>query len=184
MVLGEHGTMKTLRSIIFLDIDGVLQPLSSQQRFQHDLRALQEQLAIQYRNDDYREMDRYDLGAVYYDWDKEAVERLRTLCVDVPADIVITSDWKSYSPLSRLKDYFKLHDLDQHIAGEIPQIPGKFRCEEVSEYLKQHPEIHRFVILDDAHIRDFEAAYPEHFVHCRRIFDDACYTKALRILTT
>jgi hypothetical protein len=93
--------MKPLRSVIFLDIDGVLQPLSSQQRFRHDLKALQEQLAFQYQNDDYREMDRYDLGAVYYDWDKEAVERLRTLCVDVPADIVITSDWRNYSPLSR-----------------------------------------------------------------------------------
>lgn len=171
------------QAVIFLDIDGVLQSLNSQERFKHDLEALRDQLAGQYHNDAYREMDRYDLGAVYYDWDQEAVERLRTLCREASADIVITSDWRTYSPLSRLKDYFKLHELDGYIAGEIPQIPGKYRCEQVTVYLQQHPEIQRFVILDDAHVRDFEAAYPEHFVYCQRIFNEECYHKALHILT-
>ncbi|MCP4702942.1 MAG: hypothetical protein GY862_39685 [Gammaproteobacteria bacterium] len=175
--------MKNLRAVVFLDIDGVLQPHENSWRFDHDLKKLREELARKYNNDEYLEMDRYDLGAVYYDWDKEAVERLRRLCIDVPAEIVISSDWRTYSPLSRLKDYFKLHDLDKYITGEIPQIPGKYRCGELTEYLKNNKDIQGFVILDDSHIRDFETNYPEQFVYCRPIFDEECYKKALDILT-
>jgi hypothetical protein len=175
--------MKHLRTVVFLDIDGVIQPLSNNRRFKHDLEKLREELAVKYNNDEYLEMDRYDLGAVYYDWNEKAVERLRKLCVDFSAEIVITSDWRRYSPLSRLKDYFRLHDLDKYITGKIPQVPGKFRCDEVAEYLKTNEDIQKFVILDDAHVDDFEANYPEQFVHCRGIFDENSYKKALSILT-
>ena len=174
--------MKHLRRIIFLDIDGVIQPLSSNERFQHDLERLREELAAKYNNDEYLEMDRYDLGAVYYDWDEKAVERLRKLCIDFTAEIVISSDWRRYSPLSRLKDYFRLHDLAKYITGVIPLVPDKYRCDELTEYLKANEDIQKFVILDDAHVEDFEANYPDQFVHCRGIFDENSYKKALCIL--
>ncbi len=161
----------------------MLQPLSKQDRFDHDLDQLKKDLAAKYNNDEYLEMDKYDLGAIRYDWNKGAVERLRKLCIDVPAEIVISSDWRRYSPLSRLKDYFKLHDLDRYVTGTIDLIPEKYRCEEISEYLKNNEDIHRFVILDDTHIEDFEANYPEQFVKCYNIFNEEDYKKALSILT-
>jgi hypothetical protein len=68
--------------------------------------------------------------------------------------------------------------LDRYISGEIRQISGKFRCDEVTDYLEKHPEIERFVILDDSHTRDFEKNYPEQFVYCQPIFDADCYAKA------
>ncbi len=172
------------RKVIFLDIDGVLQPLGSQLRFRHDLEALREQLAQHYQNDAYLEMDRYDLGAVYYDWDKDAVARLKRLCLETNAEIVISSDWRTYSPLSRLKDYFRLHDLDQFITGEIPQLKDTYRCGEITTYLEDNPDIERFVILDDRHVRDFEEHYPEHFVNCWPLFGEDEYQKALDILET
>lgn len=175
--------MNHSRTVIFLDIDGVLQPHSSQQRFRNDLVALREQLAAHHENEEYLTMDRHDLGAVYYDWDQQAIERLRKLCVEIPAEIVISSDWRTYSPLSRLKDYFRIHDLDHYITGELAETRGKSRCDEVTVYLRNHPDIQRFVILDDAHVRDFQTHYPEHFVYCPGIFDDACYERAKSILT-
>jgi hypothetical protein len=175
--------IKKTRRIIFLDIDGVLQPLNKQDRFDHDLEQLKKDLAAKYNNDEYLDMDKYDLGAVWYDWDKEAVERLRKLCTDIPAEIVISSDWRRYSPLSRLKAYFKLHDLDRYVTGTVDLIPGKYRCDEITEYLKNNQDIYRFVILDDAHIQDFDADYAEQFINCHNLFDENGYKKALTILT-
>ncbi len=179
----KEEAMENLRRVIFLDIDGVIQPHSSQKRFRHDLKKLREELAAKYEDDAYLEMDRYDLGAIFHDWDKEAVERLRKLCTEGDAEIVISSDWRFYSPLWRLKFYFRLHDLDQHITGEIPQTSGKYRCGQVTEYLDQNPDVERFVILDDSHTKDFGETYPDQFVYCYPIFDDEGYEKALNILT-
>ena len=170
-----------MRMVIFLDIDGVLQPHSSNKRFKHDLEELSRDLSLRF-NEDYLSMDKYDLGAVFYDWDKDAVKRLRSLCIETNADIVISSDWRTYSPLTRLKDYFRIHDLDKYVTGEIPQTSGKRRCGQVTEYLESNPDITKFVILDDSHVRDFNETYPNQFVYCMFIFDDECYEKALSVL--
>ncbi len=171
------------KTVIFLDIDGVLQPHGSQDRFEHDMTKLKEDLAQKYNNNEYLKMDMYDLAAVYYDWDKEAVEYLRKLCVDFSAEIVIISDWRVYSPISRLKDYFRLHDLDKYVVDGIPQLSGKFRCDELTEYLKNNTNIDRFVILDDQNVMDFEANYPENFVYCRYKMTEKNYKKAVSILS-
>ncbi len=52
----------------------------------------------------------------------------------------------------------------------------------MTDYLEKNQDVERFVILDDAYARDFNEVYPKQFVHCRRIFDDAAYRRALSIL--
>ncbi len=169
-------------TVIFLDIDGVLQPLSSQKRFRHNLEELLVQLASTYQNDEYLKMDRYDLGAVYYDWDKEAVERLKKLCAEFDAAIVISSDWRLYSPLPQLKQYFRLHDLDGFVNDIIPVAGKGTRDEKIADYLEAHAHIERFVILDDAYRDLFTKRFPEHFVYCQHILDESCYQQARSIL--
>mgnify|MGYP006913923183 CR=1 FL=1 len=52
--------------LIFLDIDGVLQPTGPgyKKRFEHDLKALQ--LVYIKENPEFRVLNRYDIGSVFY----------------------------------------------------------------------------------------------------------------------
>lgn len=90
-----------MRNIIFLDIDGVLQPIGKQDRFNHDMDKLKIQLAAQYQDEEFLNMDKYDVAAVYYDWDKAAVERLRSLVKAADAEIIISSDWRRFNPFPK-----------------------------------------------------------------------------------
>jgi len=147
------------KKIISLDIDGVLQPPFSQIRFAYDLDELKEELAEKYNDPEYLKMDKYDLGAVYYDWDKDAVYLLRTLCELVPAEIVISSSWKNHRTLDYLKRCFKLHELDRFVVDTCPVIGSK--AKEIKAYLDAHPEIKKFIILEDAEIYDLKQIFEE-----------------------
>src|SRR5262249_22016309 len=74
-----YNELTTVNKIIFLDIDGVLQPISGRgKRFEQDLKKLKENCSLENRL--LSQMDEYDIGAVYLDWDNKAVEYLIRLC--------------------------------------------------------------------------------------------------------
>ena len=84
--------------VIFLDIDGVLQPLGRQTRFEHMeevpelCRKLDRTLDNGFDYVAYIEeysSNAYDVAAVYYDWDKPSVERLRHILNSTGAKIVL-----------------------------------------------------------------------------------------------
>ncbi len=157
---------KKTRKVVFLDIDGVLQSPSQQNRFKYNLDQLREYLAKKFDDVSYLDMDKYDLGAIHYDWRKEAVERLRRLCEDFGADIVISSDWRSRKTISLLKAYFRIHDLHQFVTdmtNETSRAPH-YRAGEVKEYIDAHPEIERFVIFDDSYKKEFDQLFKDQFV--------------------
>ena len=159
---------KTIRgSVIFLDIDGVLQPPSRQTRFKHDLDELRRSLAERFDDETYLSMDKYDIGAVYHDWDNEAVERLRRLCADFNPSIVISSDWRRSNSIRWLQALFRIHDLHGYVVDATKEIDGPphYRAGEVKEYVDSHPEIERFVIIDDGFRGEFDELFAEQFVH-------------------
>jgi len=155
------------RTVIFLDIDGVLQPVSSQKRFEHDREQLRRDLAARFEDPAYLDMNEYDLAAVYYDWRPTSVERLRRLCADFGAEIVVTSAWRRSSPLPVLKAFFRIHGLHHHVTDVTADTEGPplYRAAEVKDYMEAHPEIGRFVIIDDRYRREFDQVYPDQFVH-------------------
>ena len=111
------------RKIIFLDIDGVLQPFESQERFANIVHGegrktcnpelykhLESYLEIDFRDEKYHP---YDLAAVYYDWDKTAVTLLKVILEYTHAEIVLSSDWRTMG-FDMIKDYFAIHGLDKY----------------------------------------------------------------------
>ena len=161
----QHETLR--RTVIFLDIDGVLQPPSQQKRFKHDLEELRRSLADRFDDEFYLGMDKYDLGAVCFDWDSEAVERLRSLCEDFGAGIVISSDWRRSKSTRGLQALFRVHELHHYVTDKTNETggPPHYRAGEVKEYVESHPEIERFVIIDDGFREEFDELFPEQFVH-------------------
>ena len=169
--------------VVFLDIDGVLQPTASQKRFDHDLVALREDLAERY-GAEYREFNQYDLGAVVHDWHAGAVERLRALCADHGARIVISSDWRLQRSVAQLRALFRLHDLHHLVADRTcdPHNAPHYRAGEVKQYLDSHPEVERFVIIDDRYRDEFDRLFADHFVETDRFLDESAALRARQIL--
>lgn len=96
--------------VVFLDIDGVLQPYNSKRRFEVDMVEVQKDLTKKL-GIDYMKYYKYDVAAAALDWDTDAVERIRNILVKTDSKIVVSSDWrdKYIDPDSYL---YNLHNRD------------------------------------------------------------------------
>lgn len=157
--------------VIFLDIDGVLN-CSTSKSFCHD-----------------------DLCGIIHGIDSDKVKRLAKIVEATNAKIVLSSDWrvgweKYY--LTRKPSHAKY--LDNHLKkkGNITifdKTPlshsGYWRGEEILTYLRSHPDITNYVILDDTFFEDFSIKeIEEHLVLTDYIvgLSDADVDRAINIL--
>lgn len=87
----------------------------------------------------------------------EAVDLLCNLVKHTEAKIILASDWKNKEKLlNHLKNTFKEKNLE--IFAVTPSSSElKNRTSEIKEYLKQHPQFKRYVILDDCFSDDYSS---------------------------
>jgi hypothetical protein len=196
------------RKIIFLDIDGVLQPISSQKRFKHihheeeksDMPILYEGLE-NHLNIDYRKYNQYDVAAVFFDWDKESISLLKLTMSLTGALIVLSSDWRR-DGYDQIKDFLTIHRLEKYYIDNtkindfidrafIEETRAKheeergkdsyldYRSIEILEWLSRNPDVKKWVAIDDMQLSGLD----DHFVgtHQRYTWEDA--EKAIKILT-
>ncbi len=82
------------------------------------------------------------------------IKNLRRIIEATGAQVVLSSDWRydRNDPVLN-EDFLELkNELLRnhiHIYGFTPELPSAHRGEEISEWLKDHPEVSNFVILDD-----------------------------------
>lgn len=167
------------KRIVFLDIDGVLQPGWNEDRFNHDLEQTRRDMAEKFNDEAYLKLDEYDIGAVLYDWDEDALKNLRTLLTYKEVAIVLSTGWKigrSYEDMLRL---FRIHDLDKYIIGMTPDVREYHKETEIQAYLDEHPEVTHYIVLDD---EDFSEYFPHNVVRTSHTFKDKDREKAMEIL--
>ena len=145
--------------ILFLDIDGVI------------------------NSDEYaNEYHKYKLGLQgYHIWvDPKAVERVRRLCEETGAKIILSSSWRSYRldvTLEDLKRYDGLEPLLPYLVGVTPAYMSRCRGREIDNLFEEwshHIEmglidkqyenepIERYAIVDDDN--DMLEKQLDHFV--------------------
>ena len=167
--------------VIFLDIDGVIQPEDAQQRFNENLDELKNSFIE--KNFQYTDISKYDIGAVLYDWNEHAIENLKLLCKNHNAQIVIISNWRESLNIYKLRLLFAIHNMEKYLYDKTVSISTNLRASEIFWYLQENPHIENFVIIDDVDYM-FSEIYPKNFVQPDYYFDQIAYEQANEILST
>jgi hypothetical protein len=180
--------------IIFLDIDGVCWPDDEFVR------------QPKYWN----LLGNYELGDLlrvhkhffkrYYDFDEISeimrtfcfdpshMERIKKLCQEFDARIVISSSWRVNRTINHLQNVFDLWGIGEYVIGKTKDSQWQLgRENQIGEWIEQNKErVLGFVILDDQSGYELELKFPKRFVECnaRVGFDQRAYEKAKNILLT
>lgn len=146
------------RNVIFLDIDGVLQPSYSQKRHEisrEERDALPSMLAEKFNNPIFLTIDKYDAAAVYYDWAIDAVDNLKRILSfgeknGKIIEIIISSDWRLSKSFEQLKALFQIYGLDSYVTETIPSTAYlSLKEKDLQAYLENHPALKNYVVIDD-----------------------------------
>lgn len=143
--------------VIFLDVDGVLNSEAYALKLEERHRALgHEELARSKRE------TTCDCFKLYHQIDRDAVARVNRLVAVTASKIVISSTWRKLFDPPELERILVEHGLVAEIVGSTPdghaepemlEVFGPlvriFRGHEIDFWLRKHPEVDRFVILDD-----------------------------------
>lgn len=160
--------------ILFLDLDGVL---NSERSF----------LSGAYRTEEYSKQnpdDPYYLKITTCTIDPVACGMVNRLCRELDVKIVISSTHRMHftdgpEKLNQIKNYFNSLGVNgEFIIGYTLRL-HTIRGQEIDEWLKRHPNVSHYAILDDS--SDMLESQMENFVRCN--LEDGMSARNYRDLT-
>lgn len=133
-----------MKSVIFLDIDGVIclsNEWGSRARKlkRWELEGGEGEPPVTIRLDDFN---------------KIAVDVLNDIILTSGSDIVISSDWRLYATLDEMKDLFHQFGVIKGPIDFTPELQtttkhANIRVDEIKSWLESHPEVEKWVAIDD-----------------------------------
>ena len=138
--------------VVFLDIDGVLQPYDADNWFALLDKKMINNLSKKF-NVDYSKYGINSVSSVYYDWDEQAVLRLKYILDETGSKIIMSSDLRSNDNVYKLRDLLKMHYLGDYWYSDnailkVGNNPVERRALEIKDYLNKY-SIDNYVVLDD-----------------------------------
>lgn len=144
-------------NVVFLDVDGVLNSESYALKLEERHRALGHEDPARPKRE-----TTCDCFKLYHQIDRDAVARVNRLVAVTASKIVISSSWRKRFDPPELERILVEHGLvaeiigvtpDGHVSPEMLIVYGAlermYRGYEIDFWLRKHPEVDRFVILDD-----------------------------------
>lgn len=187
--------------IIFLDIDGVLFEGFDSCSHSEEYNDLFEQYIKDKPN--YSQYvyegiltDYAQFKAQTHFFDELALSNLKKLMdyvkqKGIDVGIVLSSAWKEFFDTETLKKLFSRLEFSQYIVDKTYddaylEFSGEAECEfnraELIElWLKQHPKVSQFIILDDVDF-NFKELFPEHFVPCKNLYGTDEFAFSLTVI--
>jgi hypothetical protein len=101
--------------------------------------------------------------------DPKAVTQLNRIIDETGANIVLSSHWRLWLPLSKICDILVVRGLKkQFVKNFIDKTPvgSGERQKDIKLWLSENKDIKNFIILDDKPKSDFIEII-DHFVHCK-----------------
>lgn len=122
--------------VIFLDIDGVLNH-ESYYHWRYD-QIVQNHKIFSYP---------------YSEFSPDSVKQLNRILKETGAEIILSSTWR-FDKMDYLQNLFKEVGIEKPIRDITPDLYNVFnshccRGKEIEKFLNEHPEISKYVILDD-----------------------------------
>jgi hypothetical protein len=105
------------------------------------------------------------VDARFDNFDKKSIKILNEILENTGAEIVISSDWRSWATIEEMGDYYEIQGIIKRPIGftkflgeceyndDFPWLREwdlqQTRSIEIKQYLKEHPEITHWVAIDD-----------------------------------
>ena len=95
-------------------------------------------------------------GRVYDGVDKEKIDLLKKIIDATGAKIILSSTWRKYKD-SREYLFKEMGErLASCVIGQTPDFGFHLRADEIESWLNDHPEVTKFIVLDDQDSEDLE----------------------------
>lgn len=159
-----------MNPILFLDIDGVLNPPICPQ-YELDF-ALSDKLAAKLNNPSIKKLNIYFVNQVYYGFDKKSCELIKKLAQEFEAKIVLTSSWRLYYTKDEIEGMFEIVGIKDTFIDFT--VHGNPRNNVIMEYVHTH-NVKRYLVIDDFDMRN---NFGYRFIQTAQCFNEANYHQA------
>lgn len=163
-----------MKPIIFLDIDGVLNPYRTYM-FPVDNPNLLKQLSKETKNKDIEKLDINLVTQIYHGFDHQACSYIEQLCKEFDAKIVISSSWRLVYSLDQLKAILDIHHLGHYLIDTTEDY--NTRPQEIIRYCEYH-FISTYIVIDDFNMPIFDTR----MIHTKNSIKEKDYKKARNAL--
>lgn len=94
------------------------------------------------------------------DFDSNAIKVLNEILKETDAEIIISSDWKLHGTLEEIQEMYRVRGIIKSPIGVTERFPSfqleSARVTEIRNFLSGHPEITKWVAIDDMNLSKLE----------------------------